>query len=710
MLNTGKLAGKTIYITGCSRGIGKSIGLKAARDGANIVVAAKTAEPHPKLPGTIYTAAKEIEAAGGQALPVIVDVREEGAIQESIETAVKQFGGIDIVINNASAISLTGTQETEMKRYDLMHSINTRGTYLVSKCALPYLKQSASLNRNPHILNISPPLNLNPRWFRDHVAYTMAKYGMSMCVLGMAEEFKPVGIAANALWPQTAIITAAMEMLGGEAARAQCRTVDIMSDAAYVMLTRDARYFTGNFAIDEAILREEGVVDFEQYACVPGSSLIPDFFLDEVDDPLDVVSSGVEGQAKARFVGGVDTQKAAPAPPPPAAAAPPAGEGSPIDQLFGKMAAELNESLVSKTKATFTFNVTGDGAGKYFLDLKNGAGACGKGEATGGADCTMTMSSNNFTKMFSGKMSPTSAFMTGKLKIEGNMGKAMKLEKLMGKMQKRGFHTQARNNSLSGYGSVRHFSDSGPTYQEVEQVFAKLKEVASPEIVSKVDAVFVFDVEGKGKWHVNYKSGSGTVGQGEPEEKADVTLTLNQENFLKMFNRELKPATAFMSGKLKLSGDLAKAMALEAVMKATREKGFHTWAAQRRTDLPKNARSYSVAKEYTYTTIPQVFDRISLVSDEDIVSKVKAVFVFDVEDEEKYYVDLKQGSGQVGKGDPPVKSDVSFVIGSETLLRMFNRELTPANAFMTGKLKVTGDFSKALALETVMKAAREAGQ
>jgi len=445
MLNTGKLAGKTIYITGASRGIGKAIGLKAAKDGANIVVAAKTAEPHPKLPGTIFSAAKEIEAAGGQALPCLVDVREEGAVQESIENAVKQFGGIDIVINNASAISLTGTQETEMKRYDLMHSINTRGTYLVSKCALPYLKQSASLNRNPHILNISPPLNLNPRWFRDHVAYTMAKYGMSMCVLGMAEEFKPVGIAANALWPQTAIITAAMEMLGGKEARAQCREVDIMSDAAYVILTRDARYFTGNFVIDEAILREEGVTDFEPYACEPGSSLIPDFFLDEVEDPLDVVNTGKE--AKARFVGGVDTQKAAAAPPPASAPAPAAGTGggSPIDQLFDKMAGELNEGLVKNTKSVFSFNVTGEDAGKYFLDLKNGAGACGKGEAGDKVDCTMTMSAANFTKMFSGKMSPTSAFMTGKLKIEGNMGKAMKLEKLMGKMQKRGYHTQARS-------------------------------------------------------------------------------------------------------------------------------------------------------------------------------------------------------------------------------------------------------------------------
>jgi len=444
---------------------------------------------------------------------------------------------------------------------------------------------------------------------------------MSMCVLGMAEEFKPVGIAANALWPQTAIITAAMEMLGGKEARAQCREVDIMSDAAYVILTRDARYFTGNFVIDEAILREEGVTDFEPYACEPGSSLIPDFFLDEVEDPLDVVNTGKE--AKARFVGGVDTQKAAAPPPPPAASSPaPAagtGGGSPIDQLFDKMAGELNEGLVKNTKSVFAFNVTGDDAGKYFLDLKNGAGACGKGEAGDKVDCTMTMSAANFTKMFSGKMSPTSAFMTGKLKIEGNMGKAMKLEKLMGKMQKRGYHTQAR--SLPGYGSVRHYSDNSFPYKEVEQVFDKLKQVASPEIVSKVDAVYVFDVEDKGKWHVDLKTGSGSVGQGIPQEKADVTITINEKNFLKMFNRELKPATAFMSGKLKLSGDLAKAMALETVMKETRDRSFHTLATQRRSSCRRttavtSSRNYS-EEEKEYTTVPQVFERISMVRTED---------------------------------------------------------------------------------------------
>merc|ERR1712241_891702 len=317
MLNTGKLAGKTIFITGASRGIGKAIALKAARDGANIVVAAKTAEPHPKLPGTIYTAAKEIESAGGQALPSIVDVRDESSIQSSIEQAVKQFGGIDIVVNNASAIHLTGTEATPMKRYDLMHQINTRGTFLVSKLAVPYLRAS---KKNPHILNISPPLTMRPMWFKDNVAYTMAKYGMSMCVLGMSEEFKPNNIAVNALWPKTAIITAAMEMLGGSAAAAQCRTPQIMADAAYVMLTRDSRSFTGNFAIDEQILKEEGCRDFSQYLAVPGTpekDLIPDFFLDDVDDPQQVIASG-KGESKARFVGGVDTTKS---PPPPAAAA-----------------------------------------------------------------------------------------------------------------------------------------------------------------------------------------------------------------------------------------------------------------------------------------------------------------------------------------------------------------------------------------------------
>merc|ERR1712168_83123 len=249
-MNTGKLAGYTIFITGASRGIGKAIGLKAAKDGANIVIAAKTAQAHPKLPGTIYTAAKEIEDAGGKCLPCVVDIRDEANVNEAVEEAVKTFGGIDMLINNASAISLTGTLATPMKKYDLMNQVNARGTYLCSRACLPHLLNSKKSGKQPHILNISPPLSMKPIWFKNHTAYTIAKYGMSMCVLGMSAELQDSGIAVNALWPKTAIITAAMEMLGGgsDGVAAQCRTPDIMADAAYAILTKPAE-FTGNFVI-----------------------------------------------------------------------------------------------------------------------------------------------------------------------------------------------------------------------------------------------------------------------------------------------------------------------------------------------------------------------------------------------------------------------------------------------------------------------------
>lgn len=272
--NTGKLNGKTLFITGASRGIGKAIALKAAADGANIVIAAKTAEPHPKLPGTIYTAAKEIEDAGGKALPCIVDVRDELQVRKAVQKAVETFGGIDIVVNNASAISLTPTDKTEMKRYDLMHQVNVRGTFLVSKECLPYLKKS----KNAHILNLSPPLYMKPHWFSSHVAYTMSKYGMSMCVLGMAEEFKSFDIAVNALW----ISTAAMDMLQGKESSDFARTTDIMADAAYYILTRGPQC-TGNFFIDEKLLKQVGVTDLVQYACKPENAdfLYPDFFVEE---------------------------------------------------------------------------------------------------------------------------------------------------------------------------------------------------------------------------------------------------------------------------------------------------------------------------------------------------------------------------------------------------------------------------------------------
>ncbi len=270
------LEGKTLFITGASRGIGKAIALRAARDGANIVIVAKTTEPHPKLPGTIYTAAEEVEEAGGQALAVKTDIRHEEAVQAAVDAAVERFGGIDVCINNASAINLTGTLQVTMKRYDLMHHVNTRGTFLTSKLCLPHLLEA----ENPHILNISPPLNMEARWFAPHVAYTMAKYGMSMCVLGMAEEFRDEGVAVNALWPKTAIATAAVRnLLGGEQMIQQSRTPEIMSDAAHAVLTRESSECSGNFFVDEDVLREQGVEDFESYAVDPSQPLMPDFFL-----------------------------------------------------------------------------------------------------------------------------------------------------------------------------------------------------------------------------------------------------------------------------------------------------------------------------------------------------------------------------------------------------------------------------------------------
>lgn len=270
------LQGKTLFITGASRGIGLAIALKAAADGANIVIAAKTTDPHPKLPGTIYSAAEEIEKAGGKALPCVVDIREEAQIQSAVQKAVETFGGIDILINNASAISLTGTLETPMKRYDLMHQINTRGTYACSQACLPYLKKAA----NPHILNMSPPLNMETRWFAPHVAYTMAKFGMSMCVLGMAGEFAKDGIAINALWPRTAIATAAVRnLLGGDEAVQACRKPEILADAAYIILNKPSREFTGQFCIDDDVLISAGITDLEQYAVTPGIPLQPDFFV-----------------------------------------------------------------------------------------------------------------------------------------------------------------------------------------------------------------------------------------------------------------------------------------------------------------------------------------------------------------------------------------------------------------------------------------------
>ncbi|MCB9487260.1 MAG: NAD(P)-dependent oxidoreductase [Deltaproteobacteria bacterium] len=270
------LKGKTLFISGGSRGIGEAIAIRAAKDGANVVIVAKTDQPHPKLPGTVHTAVENIEKAGGKGLGYVADIRFEDQVQAAVDQAVEAFGGIDILVNNASAINLTGTLQTDMKRYDLMHQINLRGTFLCSKLALPHLLKAD----NPHVLNLSPPLSLEAKWFAPNVAYTIAKFGMSMCALGMAEEFKDEGVAFNCLWPKTTIATAAIQnIVGGDEMMRKSRTPEIMADAAHAIFRKDSRAFTGNFCVDEDILRAEGVTDFDHYAVDPTEELFPDFFL-----------------------------------------------------------------------------------------------------------------------------------------------------------------------------------------------------------------------------------------------------------------------------------------------------------------------------------------------------------------------------------------------------------------------------------------------
>ncbi|XP_040397293.1 hydroxysteroid dehydrogenase-like protein 2 isoform X1 [Cygnus olor] len=462
--NTGKLAGCTLFITGASRGIGKAIALKAARDGANIVVAAKTAEPHPKLPGTIYTAAAEIEAAGGKALPCIVNVREEQQIINAVEKAVKTFGGmlrcvgkvnrqivqttteknslpyscflsltanmkwlilkpgIDILVNNASAISLTGTLETETKKVNLMMDVNVRGTYLTSKTCLPYLRKS----KNPHILNLSPPMNMNPMWFKNHCAYTISKYGMSMCVLGMAEEFRGE-VAVNALWPKTAIHTAAMDMLGGSGIEKQCRKTDILADAAYCILTKP-KSFTGNFIIDEVLLREEGVKDFDVYAIAPGHPLMPDFFLDA---EIDVTAMKPESHGASQAFTEEKKSSGSKHEGPDGAKGHTESASSPVAETFRVIQGAISKEFVRSTQGVFQFELSGDDGGTWYIDLKTNDGSAGFGKPPVTADVVMSMSSGDFVKMFTGKLKPTMAFMSGKLKIKGNMALAIKLEKML---------------------------------------------------------------------------------------------------------------------------------------------------------------------------------------------------------------------------------------------------------------------------------------
>ncbi|XP_045478253.1 hydroxysteroid dehydrogenase-like protein 2 [Harmonia axyridis] len=418
MINTGKLAGKTILITGASRGIGKAIALKAARDGANIVVAAKTAEPHKILPGTIYTAAEEIEKCGGKALPCVVDVRDEAQVQSAVEQAVKKFGGIDIVINNASAINLIGTEEVTMKKYDLMQDINTRGTFLVSKTCLPYLKKSS----HAHILTLSPPLDMKPYWFAPHVAYTISKFGMSMCVLGFHAELRPYNIAVNALWPRTAVQTAALDMLTQNEGAKYARKPEIMSDAAYAILTQDPKSpkATGNFYIDDEVLKSHGITDFDQYCVDPAykDQLMPDFFVGDAPDTNNPLS--INNFRKEKVQEAAEQNE---------------GPQGKVAGLFKKIEASLSEDIVKSTGASFQFVVTGKEEGKWYLDLTSGTGKCGQGEATNSPDATLQMDSENFFKMFTGKIKPATAYMTGRLKIKGNLQKALKLEKLMNSLK-----------------------------------------------------------------------------------------------------------------------------------------------------------------------------------------------------------------------------------------------------------------------------------
>ncbi|XP_068675913.1 hydroxysteroid dehydrogenase-like protein 2 [Montipora foliosa] len=386
--NTGKLAGKTLFITGSSRGIGKAIALKAARDGANIVIAAKTAEPHPKLPGTIYTAAKEVEEVGGKCLPCAVDIRDEEAVYKAVQEAVKKFGGIDILVNNASVINLTGTLETTMKKYDLMSNVNARGTYLCSKACLPYLKAAS----NPHILNITVPMNMKHEWFKDHIAYSVSKFGMTLCVLGMSQEFKNDGIAVNALWPKKGIATVAVEVMYDKEALKYCRKDSIMADAAYVMLTRDSRKRTGEFLYDEEVLTEEGIMDFTQYLVSPEAVM------------MGSESSGSPGVA--------------------------------VTEVFEAIKSCCSKEVVQIVNGVFEIHLSGKEPGVWYLDLKDNEGSVGSGSFPGGeVGCTLIMDSEDFVRMFQGHLNPLQLSMLDRLEIKGHKILAMHLQKLMGKVK-----------------------------------------------------------------------------------------------------------------------------------------------------------------------------------------------------------------------------------------------------------------------------------
>lgn len=418
-MNRGVFAGKTVFVTGSSRGIGKAIALKFAKDGANVVVAAKTVEPHPKLEGTIHATAQEVERAGGKSLAVQLDLRDEETIKRAIDEAIDKFGGIDLLVNNASAIYIAQTEDTPMKRFDLMNSINVRGTFMMSKYAIPHLKKA----KNPHIINLSPPLELKDQWFSPNTAYTMSKYGMTLSAFGMAAELRGL-VGVNALWPKTAIWTAAMNMLGGEDSRRGSRKPSIMADAAYAIACKD-KSVSGNFFIDEELLKEEGVEDFEQYAEEPGHPLLPDFFLPDrvlkdFDPQLlksltDQVTGGNKNSAEAN-----------------SGAQSPSSEG-PVAAVFAAASGAVTDEIKDDLNAILHFQISDK---HWTLISKKGAPLEVLNEKPASkADVLLITDDATFVRMAKGEVKPTSAFMGGKLKIKGNMGLALKVEKLFSKLK-----------------------------------------------------------------------------------------------------------------------------------------------------------------------------------------------------------------------------------------------------------------------------------
>lgn len=416
-MNKGIFAGKTVLVTGSSRGIGRAIALKFARDGANVVVAAKTVEPHPKLEGTIHATAKEVEQVGGKSLAVQLDLRDEETVKGAIDKTIAKFGGIDLLVNNASAIFIAQAEDTPMKRFDLMNSINVRGTYMMSKYAIPHLKKA----QNPHIINLSPPLELEHQWFSHNTAYTMSKYGMTLSAFGLAAELRGM-VGVNALWPKTAIWTAAMNMLGGEDSRKGSRKPSIMADAAYAIACKD-KSVSGNFYIDEELLREEGIVDFDQYAECPGNPLLPDFFL-----PARILKEFDPNLLKSLTQQVVDKI-------PDKENVPTGGITSndgPVASIFAAVSGAVTDDIKDDLNSTLHFQISDK---NWTLVSKKGLALEVKSEKPEKADVTMITDDATFVKMAKGEVKPTSAFMSGKLKIKGSMGVALKVEKLFGKLK-----------------------------------------------------------------------------------------------------------------------------------------------------------------------------------------------------------------------------------------------------------------------------------